>query len=352
MYASDAVPDLGFSISYASIGDHHSINLREMFGTKFSLLALIYYDYALTLPLEIKHVWGRKLCLSTFLYISCRYALLGNVLFLLASAGKLEQGSAFLESCDTWYKIISALSVLGRAAVIGMHPLRREVHEGSTNKGVIVVTLTGRTAALYALHRCALRRCVLVYLGTLGAVCVGLDILMMIRFFQRPIFQRTPVMGIQVLPFVVFESSAAILTIAHMIQTKQYGPLGKREGRRRLIAVVLEQGSHPSSIYRYFSDHNGILWDSDVLYFRLSCLLVARFLLHIRAWEEKQQFLVNDSNTQIDHAPSRVAFTTIGSIATFRAVAGGMLTSVVDQFADKPDLEVHQRWNGGYDIDC
>lgn len=63
-----------------------------MFDTKLSLLALIYYDYALTLPLEIKHVWGRKLCLSTFLYISCRYALLGNVLFLLASAGKLEQG--------------------------------------------------------------------------------------------------------------------------------------------------------------------------------------------------------------------------------------------------------------------
>ncbi|KAL4258720.1 hypothetical protein AB1N83_008896 [Pleurotus pulmonarius] len=114
------IMDLGFSISYASI-------------------ALIYYDYALTLPLEIKHVWGRRLCLSTFLYTSCRYALLGNVLFLLASAGKLEQG------------IIGALSVLGRAAVI--------------------VTLTGRTSALYTMNRY-----VLVYLGALGTVCVGLDI--------------------------------------------------------------------------------------------------------------------------------------------------------------------------------
>lgn len=100
--------------------------------------------------------------------------------------------------------------MLGRAAVIGMHPLRREVHEGSTNKGVIVVTLTGRTAALYTLNRCALRRYAFIYLGTLGAVCVGLDIvrtslrfrwqLIMIHFFQRPIFQRTPVMGIRVLP--------------------------------------------------------------------------------------------------------------------------------------------------------
>lgn len=289
----------------------------------------------MTLPLEIKHVWGRKLCLSTFLYISCRYALLGNVLFLLASAGKLEQG------CDTWYKIISALSVLGRAAVI--------------------VTLTGRTAALYTLNRCALRRYAFIYLCTLGAVCVGLDIA------HIPTNTCDGDTGVAIthlllhILVVVFESSAAILTIAHMIRTKEYGPLGKRESRRRLIAVVLEQDVLYFSIISIFTTATVVLNVEapagfiqrmlNAFTLPLSCLLVARFLLHIRAWEEKQQFLVDNSNTQIDHAPSRVAFRTIGSITTFRAVAGDMLTSVVDQFADKPDLEVHQRWNGGYDID-
>ncbi len=74
-------------------------------------------------------------------------------------------------SCDTWYKIIGALSVLGRAAVIGTHLPRCEVYEDATNMEFIIVTLIGRTSALYTLNRY-----VLVYLGALGAVCVGLDI--------------------------------------------------------------------------------------------------------------------------------------------------------------------------------
>ena len=48
------------------------------------------------------------------LYILCRYALLANVLYLLAISDKF--GDA--ESCDVAYKIIGAISVLGRAAVL------------------------------------------------------------------------------------------------------------------------------------------------------------------------------------------------------------------------------------------
>lgn len=36
-------------------------------------------------------MWGSKFRLSTFLYILCRYALVANVLYLLAAAGKLGQ---------------------------------------------------------------------------------------------------------------------------------------------------------------------------------------------------------------------------------------------------------------------
>ena len=54
------------------------------------LSALLYYDYALTFPSELKYVWQRNILqLSTVVYALCRYALLANVLFLLAIANLL-----------------------------------------------------------------------------------------------------------------------------------------------------------------------------------------------------------------------------------------------------------------------
>jgi hypothetical protein len=59
-------------------------------------------------------MWTKKSLhrLSTILYILCRYAMVANVLYLLAVAGRL--GS----SCDTWYKFVGAISVAARAAVL------------------------------------------------------------------------------------------------------------------------------------------------------------------------------------------------------------------------------------------
>ncbi len=39
--------------------------------------------------MEVKYMWGSKFKLSTVLYICCRYALVANVLYLLAIAKKL-----------------------------------------------------------------------------------------------------------------------------------------------------------------------------------------------------------------------------------------------------------------------
>ena len=50
--------------------------------------------------------------LSTGLHVLCRYALVANVLYLLAIADKLGA------SCNTWYKFIGAISVVARAAVL------------------------------------------------------------------------------------------------------------------------------------------------------------------------------------------------------------------------------------------
>jgi len=57
---------------------------RPWFMEDDCFLALLYYDYFLTFPAEVKYIWSRKPTLSTILYIFCRYALLANLLYLFA----------------------------------------------------------------------------------------------------------------------------------------------------------------------------------------------------------------------------------------------------------------------------
>ncbi|KIK50766.1 hypothetical protein GYMLUDRAFT_182303 [Collybiopsis luxurians FD-317 M1] len=124
-------------------------------------------DYALTFHMEVQHIWTSKFRLSTLLYVLCRYALVSNIIFLLASAGKLTEDGAVpltiewsrlidtdktsTSHCNTWYQFISALSVLGRAAVI--------------------VVFTGRTWAVWDRNRL-----ILAYMSLLGVACIALDI--------------------------------------------------------------------------------------------------------------------------------------------------------------------------------
>ena len=108
----------------------------------------------LTLPSEVKYIWqGEILKLSTLLYILCRYALLGNVLYIMAIDNKrvrpvhvygecspgltsralvrqhlpspnLVFQSPWSSRCDIYYKFVGILSILGRTAVI-CEPVRR-----------------------------------------------------------------------------------------------------------------------------------------------------------------------------------------------------------------------------------
>jgi len=49
--------------------------------------ALIYFDYCITFPDEVRLIWRRKFRYITALYILCRYAMLSNLLYLLYMAG-------------------------------------------------------------------------------------------------------------------------------------------------------------------------------------------------------------------------------------------------------------------------
>ncbi|RXW19910.1 hypothetical protein EST38_g5928 [Candolleomyces aberdarensis] len=57
---------------------------RVEHNIQYCSLAVLYYDYLLTLKDEIEYVWKQKWRISTFLYVLCRYALIANILYFLS----------------------------------------------------------------------------------------------------------------------------------------------------------------------------------------------------------------------------------------------------------------------------
>ncbi|KAJ2914838.1 hypothetical protein MD484_g5583, partial [Candolleomyces efflorescens] len=58
------------------------------FCIQYSSLALLYYDYFLTLEREILYVWKRPFHILTIMYFLCRYALVANVVYLMGYVNK------------------------------------------------------------------------------------------------------------------------------------------------------------------------------------------------------------------------------------------------------------------------
>ncbi|KAF9077954.1 hypothetical protein BDP27DRAFT_1412870 [Rhodocollybia butyracea] len=263
------------------------------FGLQYASIVLVWYDWFLMLPMEVKYIWGSKIRISTIVYILCHYALLANVLYVLAISNIHNERSrqvsvlgshpllmSMLHSCDTWYKVIGALSVLGRTAII--------------------FSFTARTYAVWGR-----RRIVIIYLGTLGFICIALDIshipgLKCIGASPLPIGTYMQVFMNEVFSIlvVVFEFSSATLTFVRCIQTlKERNKSPNNEARRRgFWHITFEQG------ILYFSFMSVFTIGAVVLNFcappgfyqralnsftlPLSGLLTSRFILHLRKCED------------------------------------------------------------------
>ncbi|KAJ7441294.1 hypothetical protein B0H11DRAFT_2096420 [Mycena galericulata] len=243
------------------------------FRLQYSSLALLYYDFALTFPKEVKYMWGQRFRLSTAFYIGCRYALVANVLYLLAVAHKL--GSTV---CDFWYQVVVALSVVGRAAVISVFTMRTYVVWGK-NKWV------------------------LAYMGVVGFACVVLDIMHIPG--TRCVGSSTPEMlSIMV---VIFESSSAFLTTVKCVIAFRRGGLANQ--RHGVLFVIFEQGSCRAFVISIFTTAGVILNYAgffqrllDAFTLPLSCLLTARFILFLRKWDAAQveQTLIRGPTTILE----------------------------------------------------
>ncbi|KAJ7741659.1 hypothetical protein B0H16DRAFT_1564809 [Mycena metata] len=235
------------------------------FRLQYSSIALVYYDFALTFPKEVMYIWREKFRLSTALYIGCRYALIANVLYLLAIAKTLGSG------CDCGYKIVGALSILGRAAVI--------------------VTFTMRTYVVWAENKW-----ILGYMGFIGLACVALDITHVPG--MRCVGSSTIPMSPELLSIlmVVFETSAAFLTLTRCVVAFRAG--GLKTQRHGLIFILFEQGmlyffsvsifTTAAVVLNYCAPPGFFQRLPNAFTLPLSCTLTARFILSLREWDREQ----------------------------------------------------------------
>ncbi|KAG6886744.1 hypothetical protein C0995_005286 [Termitomyces sp. Mi166 len=85
-----------FGVPPMSVTVNQTIQQAEAHFLKFCIqyasIALIYYDYVLTFRAEVTHIWRPpKFRIFTLLYILTRYALVANILYLLAISSKLSK---------------------------------------------------------------------------------------------------------------------------------------------------------------------------------------------------------------------------------------------------------------------
>ncbi|VDB87094.1 unnamed protein product [Peniophora sp. CBMAI 1063] len=286
----------------ASVAETHFVQ----FAVQWASLALLYYDYALTFPQEVRYIWkGRKRSLLIPLYIMCRYALLANVLYLLAIAHMLGGPG----SCDVVYKAIGVVSVLGRAAVFSPP-----------------VTFLARVYVVWAKNKL-----ILAFLGALALTCFVLDVIHVpgLRCEGSSTIQiANTLLSILV---CIFESLAALLTFLRSLQALRFGGTPITMKRHTFNYLVAEQST------LYFSLCSSLTIAAIVLNFRaprgffqrllnalllpVSGLLTARFILRLREYHGRDTEKSVDDDTP--------------AVSTFQAAATRQPTDVSNAVMDE-----------------
>ncbi|EAU89950.2 hypothetical protein CC1G_08432 [Coprinopsis cinerea okayama7 len=287
---------------------------RIEYTLQFCSLTILYFDYLLTLPDEIKYIWLRKWRLSTLFYFFCRYALVANLLYLLSisedytgveTALRISKAYSYPCSCDTGYMICGILSIFGHIGILAVWSLRTcAVYNnnkflmalfGSMTASSVILLCVGATDALwnkslrisffidsstsYEMHRDEryVKECVwgcdlrlagpysLLVLGANGAIVLALEILaFLLATFRvwktrREIKQKTESTKVASLNEIIF--SQGILYIGGVTVLS-------------VGVLILNFKAKTGFVSRLL---NG-------LKLPLSGFLTARFMLRLRAW--------------------------------------------------------------------
>ncbi|KAF9457793.1 hypothetical protein BDZ94DRAFT_1337822, partial [Collybia nuda] len=292
------------------------------FSIQYCSIALLYYDYVLTFGMEVKYMWSERFRLSTALYIFCRYGLVANIVYLLTIAGKITLTVSFSD-CDAGYKISSALSVLGRFAII--------------------VVWGGRTWAV-----CGKNRYILAFFGIIGLLIMILDIVPTSFLHPITIADRTIVGGLLSIFMVIFEISSATITTSRAIQALRVsGPWGAQ--KKGFMYLLLEQGTH--SLNSPFSNTTYSIRQAscisrflqrllNAITLPLSGMMTARFLLHLRKWEAKHKAFASKNGGSIEEHSTGMDFASAPN-------QGGTRSALDMEFGEDP---VHRARNRGIDL--
>ncbi|TFK21431.1 hypothetical protein FA15DRAFT_758706, partial [Coprinopsis marcescibilis] len=251
---------------------------RLRYNVQFISLAILYYDYIVTLPDEIEYIWKNPRRLSTVFYVFCRYALAANLIFLLSIA----QDFTGLK-CDVGYKVSGVLSILGHAGIIAVWGLR--------------------TCAI-----CDKNKIIAAYLGSLGAAIL---VMLIVRAPLNKCVGQVDLPGFRFgisTTMLIFELSAFLLAAYHAWRT---------------VKDDAKFWANPKSSINYLVFSQGLLYIGPVLLLSLTALslnfevpitysrtvnalklpllgfLTARFLIKLRMWERKK----NHSDTQTHSLP-------------------------------------------------
>ncbi|KAH8829925.1 hypothetical protein DL96DRAFT_1590958 [Flagelloscypha sp. PMI_526] len=244
--------------------DHQFIQ----FALQSSSLALLYYDYMLTFSNEVEYIWKSRVRWSNVLYILCRYAMLGNVLFLLAILGVVD-------NCNAWYEIVGSISILGRMGIMTVMTIRTYVIWGKNlyvglSLGFLEVVCIALSAAKVP-----------------GSLCVG-----------SPAEAYHDVQSSLTTLVLIFDLFVTVLTVVRGFQVIRRRISSGSGYRDSVMFFILEQG------LLYFSGIFGLQLASIILLHKapggflqrllnaltlpLSGLLTARFLLDLRSWTDRQ----------------------------------------------------------------
>ncbi|KAF9457145.1 hypothetical protein BDZ94DRAFT_1241003 [Collybia nuda] len=188
------------NIQYASIVNPRAFTL---------VVALIYYDYALTFGWEVQYIWGGKFRPSTLFYVCARYSLFVNVLFLVSI---IDKNSPQPYNTAVMWGTRSVVPSAYWAAPVW----------------------TARTYVVYDSNKL-----ILAYFSTLGLACIALDIVDVPSASCKDTsnMASTLVAGLMCL----FELSTALCTGVRTFQSLMVDDptLAPRKG---LLRLLLEQG--------------------------------------------------------------------------------------------------------------
>ncbi|TFK23568.1 hypothetical protein FA15DRAFT_594006, partial [Coprinopsis marcescibilis] len=249
---------------------------------------ILYYDYFLTLPREVEHIWKNWKKMTTFFYVFCRYALVANTIYLFyrTEGIKLEKLSARLRSqrvnvccsCQAVRSVSGVLAIFGHVGILAVWGLR--------------------TLAIYERNK--------IVKYTLGTVGVSTLIARIVspahRFLEaiadsKSCWASLSEVGISVaVLMILFEALAFVLAAARAWKTVRQDVNFWKNPRASLNYVIFSQGLMYISAVFALSIMTAIanlgIWGETArplnsFKLPLSGLLTARFLLELRTWNRR-----------------------------------------------------------------